>query len=256
MDLALILALIAEKFEQIHNNIPQVYGAGLEKGKNEGREALYNEFWNAYLNNSNGAYTFAGYGWNDTTFVPNRNIWPTYIHLMFANSAIVDIVGCLNRLGRVINTSKAKIIYYIMRDNTYSQNLFEIDTTSCGDLSYFIYNCSALHTIKNVKLKTDGSQLFNPTYSFGKLPELVNIHFSGIIGQNGVDLSGSKKLSKASLKNIVQTLSTSTYGKFITLPLEAVNKAFETSEGANDGAESEEWALLQDTRVAWTVALI
>jgi hypothetical protein len=40
------------------------------------------------------------------------------------------------------------------------------------------------------------------------------------------------------------------------LPLRAVNKAFETSEGANDGKTSTEWETLIGTKTNWTIAYV
>jgi hypothetical protein len=58
------------------------------------------------------------------------------------------------------------------------------------------------------------------------------------------------------LTNIVNALSTTTTGLFVTLRKDAVNKAFETSEGAMDGSTSDEWLALAATKANWTISLI
>jgi hypothetical protein len=62
------------------------------------------------------------------------------------------------------------------------------------------------------------------------------------------------KLSKASIKSIMDVLSSTTSGLTITLSGAAVDKAFETAEGANDGRESSEWITLS-TAKNWYVTL-
>ena len=44
-------------------------------------------------------------------------------------------------------------------------------------------------------------------------------------------------------------------GKTITFSKTAVNKAFETSAGANDGSTSAEWLALVGTKPNWTISL-
>lgn len=63
------------------------------------------------------------------------------------------------------------------------------------------------------------------------------------------------KLSKESLESIVNSLSSETSGLTLILKLQAVNKAFETSEGANDGSNSTEWQTLVNTKPNWTINL-
>jgi hypothetical protein len=62
-------------------------------------------------------------------------------------------------------------------------------------------------------------------------------------------------LNKASIENIIDILSSTASGKTLTLKLSAVQKAFETSEGANDGNTSEEWMTLAASKSNWTITL-
>jgi hypothetical protein len=71
-----------------------------------------------------------------------------------------------------------------------------------------------------------------------------------------IEFAQSKNLTRASIESIVNALSTTTSGKTVTFSRAAVNKAYETSEGANDGADSPEWYSLIDTRSNWTFNLI
>jgi hypothetical protein len=76
---------------------------------------------------------------------------------------------------------------------------------------------------------------------------LENIRVRGRIVKS-TNFQWSTKLSKDSIISIINALSTTTSGLSITLSKVAVNKAFETSEGANDGSTSAEWLNLIATR--------
>lgn len=84
---------------------------------------------------------------------------------------------------------------------------------------------------------------------------LTNLTIEGTIGQNGFNASWAP-LSKASLTSVVNALSSTTTGLTVTVRASAVKKAFETSEGANDGMSSEEWLTLVATKPNWTINAI
>ena len=112
---------------------------------------------------------------------------------------------------------------------------------------------TSLHTIDKLILAQDGSQTFTSTFS--TMIALENIEIEGTIGKNGFSLSQSQKLSKKSLISVVEHLSTTTSGLSVSLSKNAVNKAFETSVGANDGTTSTEWLALIGKKSNWTISL-
>ena len=109
----------------------------------------------------------------------------------------------------------------------------------------------SLHTID--KLIVDE----NTTYTgwFNSTTNLQNLTIEGTIAQKGFSVSACTKLSRASIENIINALSTETNALTVTLSKTAVNNAFETSEGAADGRTSAEWATLIATKTNWTIAL-
>lgn len=237
-------------FSEILTKLDEVYGAGAT----EGAYQFYNFFNNSYLRGNYFSYTFAGTHWSDEIFLPNKDLKPIYILHLFTTSAIVDIVGCLQRVGRVFDSSKAYYINYIAKDNQYSKNMPFIDTSSCGNLKCLLYNCSKLEVMEGIKFKNDGSQLFDQNYSFGKLPELNNIkRIEGVIGQDGVDFSGSPKLCRDVYYRIFNALSTTTQGKTVTFSRVGVDETF--YDWLNNGGDSQEWFELTMTRPNWSVAL-
>ena len=111
---------------------------------------------------------------------------------------------------------------------------------------------SALVTID--KMITSENTSF--TNMFGNDAALVNVTWEGVIAKSGLSFSKSTKLSKASIISIITALSLATTGLAITLSLASVNKAFETSEGANDGSESTQWRFLSQSKSNWTISLV
>lgn len=68
----------------------------------------------------------------------------------------------------------------------------------------------------------------------------------------------SPVLSKESIsgeQGIINGLNSEVTGQTLTIPRIAVKKAFETSEGANDGDTSETWNALVASKPNWTISL-
>lgn len=227
------------------------YDVGIEKGREEGALSFYNLFFDLYLRSDYFSYTFAGTCWKDELFAPNKDMKPVWIREIFTMNHIVDIVGCLKRVGHTLDTSKATYIYYIMRYNQNSKNLPFIDTSSCGDLRYFLYDNTKLKIIEGLRFKNDGTQIFDSAGSFGKMPELKEIKtIEGVIGQD-VDFSGSPKLSKETYYRIFNALSTTSQGKTIVL---SNNVDVTFYDDVNPGTYTSEWLALTKTRPNWSIA--
>lgn len=75
--------------------------------------------------------------------------------------------------------------------------------------------------------------------------ELVDLTIEGVIGNSGIDLHWSTKLSKESIESFINALSTTKTGKSITFSQTARNNAF----------TDEEWATLISTKPNWTISL-
>lgn len=201
-------------------------------GYDEGKQDEYDRFWNILQNNGNAAgvnyyYKFAyssnGAGWTDENFNPKYPlICATGVTggacLFYANTGITD----------------TKVPIVVLGNNTGST----------------FYNARKLVTIR--KLTVNKNTAF--TNTFQNNDALENIVMDGEIGQD-FDIHWSTKLTKASIESIMATLSTATTGKSVSFSKTAVNKAFETSEGANDGSTSTEWTTLTNTKTNWTISL-
>lgn len=142
---------------------------------------------------------------------------------------------------------------------SYATKLREIDVTGlppCGNLDYFAYNDIALERIEGISVFTTAT-LNNAFTKCANLKEISFRYISGTgIGQS-VDFGDCISLSKNSVKNIIYYLHVMTSNKTVTFSKACIDKAFETSEGANDGSESTEWErLIAGPSTVWTIALI
>lgn len=232
---------------------------------NVGYNAAYDEFWDKYQDNGNRTnynYGFAGQGWNADMFKPKYDIKPTAATRLFADTGITDVKGCLESAGVVLDLSQTTSLVYLSESAaTQITRLPELNVTSLTALNNFIYQARALVSIDKVILKDDGSQTFANT-SFGYLTSLEEIRFEGVIGKT-VTFQWSP-LSKASIESIISCLSNTTSGQTLSLQKAAVNKAFETSPGVNNGSTSAEWNLLVNGdgttahpgKTNWTINLV
>lgn len=234
-----------ELLTQIENALLTKANGGYETGVADGKQQANDAFWNTYQENGNRVnydFAFGGLGWTDDTFKPKYDMKPTAATRMFGYTGIADLKGILEEADVVLDLSQVtSMTYFIEGAVSKITRLPELNLTSMANLNYFIYHAYALKSIDKIILKSDGSQTFANT-SFGYLIGLEEIRFEGVIGKT-INFQWSP-LSRASIENILSCLSRTASGQTLSLKKTAVNKAFETSAGANDGSTSSEWNLL------------
>ena len=223
------------------------------EGVEAGKKSEYDAFWDSYQQNGNRIQyfkAFAGYGWNDTTFKPKYSIIPEEASELFIWGRFSDIYAWMDFKGLVLDFSNC-----ISGDHAFGyctvEHLRVLDFSKFNRHYYTFFNAARVRTIE--KLCVVASQTFQNV--FWGCNALVNLTIEGTIGQNGFNASWSP-LNKASLTSVVNALSSTTTGLTVTLRLDAVNTAFETSAGAADGSTSEEWLALAATKPNWTINLI
>lgn len=225
-----------------------VHGEGVAEGLAKGRQQAYDEFWDNYQENGNRAdyqYAFAGAGWTDDTFKPKYPITPKgSMKNAFADSLITEIPD------NMLNTSGATNFDYAFASMKNTKHITMVDCSSAKSLTYTFYASTALETL-GIKV-VEGCTYTSP---FSLCNALKNLDVVGTIG-NDVGFPKSTKLSSNSIISIINSLSSTTTGKTLTLSKEAVDKAWETSEGANDGSTSTEWGNLVGTKLNWTISLV
>ena len=246
---------IKEKLEAIADNMHLVYEAGVNAGGGD----YYNNVWDSIQKNgtrTNYEATFKGRVWNDILFRPKYNLTVENGARMFEDCGITDLKGILEEQGVTLDMSKnarwSNTFY-----NTYLVNLPIIDmsaTTNAGLITY-TFGVSPIKTIE--KLILPGNLNGNYPSTFIQLSQLEEIEFGGILNKNGFDISQSTKLKRASIESLIDdALSPDTNGLTVTLSLEAVNREFESEEGANDGADKAGWWELTQHAPNWTFNLI
>lgn len=240
------------------------YVDGRTQGITEGKQAAYDAFWDVYQENGergNYAGAFGGRGWNKDTFKPKYPIVPvgsTVCDYMFYNfnkissstaddlldfsDVDIDFSGS-TRFTNTFQDARIKNLY-VDASNATAMN----STFNGGNGGY----------IDNLTLKvSDKCAAFGATFGYMNHTKEIRFTDDSVIAAT-TGFPQSTKLSKESIESIIGALSESASGKTLTLSKTAVDKAFETSEGAKDGSTSAEWNALGGTnrpRQNWTITL-
>ncbi len=233
---------IAEKFEVITDAV-------YEKGK----KAEYDSFWDTYQDYGNltcydnaFAEGASGNKWKSgITYKPKYQIKPkTAMNMYYATRLPyedlkeVDFSDCTD--------------FYSFFAYSSTTHLGVIDMTKATRTNAAFTSCTKLHTIDKIISSVKTAYTAN---TFSGLSSLENVIFEGEIGVN-VNFQDSTKLSHNSIASIINALSSSSSGKTFELSRTAVSKAFESTEGANDGVESAEWNVLANTKNNWNIVLV
>ena len=265
MNTAETLVAIAEK-SQAELNAVRGMNEELENvlyNSASGGKSYYDAFWDAYQQNGNRTsyYSlFAWGGWNGKTFKPKYNMQPIDAGQMFYQfnrnedgNDTVNLVELLNNAGVSVDFSRATSLNYCFQ-NAKVRQIGVVDLSSCKNVNTVFANTYWLNKID--KIIVNENNVFD-TNCFLNC-EARDITFEGVLTSN---LRIVSPLNKASLvcffdhDNIPGVLSSTTSGKTLTLSKSAVQKAFETSSGANNGNTSEEWLTLAATKSNWTITL-
>jgi hypothetical protein len=229
----------AEKLQLIAENEQRVYDAGYQSGYDvgyedgeadgyrNGNEEAYNEFWDVFQNNGGTANYYVAFAYNKFT---DANYNPKYP------------IKCSN------GTTPGQQMFYGSRNITDTKVAIYANN---NNINGAFSNCTSLKTIR--LLSVHATTEFPST--FVECTALENIVIEGTIGKD-IAFNYSKKLTHDSIVSIMTALSTTTSAYTVRFAKSAVNKAFETSEGANDGSTSAEWLALANTRTNWTISLV
>lgn len=224
--------------------------AGYNNGVEAGRKAEYDEFWDMFQENGSRTdyrYAFAYTQWDDANFNPKYPI-------KIVGTATYTFVGTtFEWKDKVleVDLSEATSLQWTFRNNQF-YHLGKCDLSSAASSNGTFAVCNNLQSI--AEIVSNENLTWNNDFQYDS--NLETVIFSGVIAKSGLNFQWSTKLSKASITSIINCLSTTTSGLTVTLSKDAVNKAFETSEGANDGRTSTEWTSLIGTRSNWTISLL
>jgi hypothetical protein len=226
-------------------------------GTDTGGKSYYDDFHDNYEENGNKTFCimmYAGSCWNPSNFKPKYVIKPVEGHRMFNYHNRQN--GWDHELG-VFPTDKFDFsnltnASYMFQNARFSE--VDVDLSNATNLEY-AFNGSNGGMIRHLSVKIITKQNMNHTFTYMEHLLTFRLKEGSVIQHNGFNMQHSTKLDKESFVSIINALSEDVEGATITLSQTAVDKAFETSEGANDGRKSSEWLELIDTRYKWTIAL-
>lgn len=223
---------------------------GIERGKQKGIGNALDIIQNYGTRKDYGS-AFAYAPWTDDTFLINYDIKPVgSAGNMLRYTKITDLEAVLERQGVVLDTSETTNLNNAFNSTSLTV-LPAIDLTGLNRVesnSNMVIQANT-HTIRKLICKEE--TLWSPA-CFQYATGLINLEIEGVIGSE-FNVEKCESLSKVSITSIVNALSVNTGGFTAKFSLSAVNKAFETSEGANDGSTSAEWAALKATKSNWEI---
>ena len=221
---------VAEKLTTVAENMPKVYEAG--------KKAEWSAFWDSAQSNGKNTYltyAFAGQMWSDTTFSPKYDLLPVgTINGMFRACKIENLKKCLEDAGVTMDLSQATKANDAFAYCSRLTTLPKLDLSSVTEMNTAFNDDYVLETIEEIKL--GANTRFVST--FDDCTALTNMTVTGVIGQNGLNLSYSPNLTHESLMSVIHALQNKTSGTWtVTLgtdnlaKLTNAEKAIATEKG-------------------------
>lgn len=212
----------------------------------------YNMFWDNYQENGNRtnyAFAFAGDCWNDAIDPKYQISGPIYSYFMFRRHLhFFDMTKSAIFKNNTIVTTSAASLFQIANIT----NIGIVDMTKNTVTNGLLFaNSNTINRIEKVIVSAStniGSNSFNAS------PNITHVVFEGDI-RYSLSFASQTKLDKESILSIINCLYDASTSQTITFNTNAINKQFETSDGANDGSASTEWTNLITTKPNWTFAL-
>lgn len=150
---------------------------GTAEGVEQGKKAEWNAYWDGYQdygNRGNWAQAFYNLGWDDSTYNPKHAI----------KGGKNENCNAIFSYSRITDTK------------------VPIDLSLASSAVSLFSNCFYLKTIRLLKV----SENLSISSWFYKCSELESITFEGVIGQNGLNLQYSPKLTHDSLMSVINVL--------------------------------------------------
>ena len=184
-------------------------------------------------------------------FTPSYKTWAEY--KAAANTTVEElIIHCPNKITGIQQIFQ---MHTAMTDYKLKKITFDVDFSETTHFYYAFKGLNALEVIDGTPMYL-GAVTGDLTNFWTSGENLREIRFAGKFARNWSFGSSPKKLSKDSIQNIMSCLSDDATGKTLTIPVAAVNSAFETSKGTADGSTSAEWLALVEAHSNWTISLL
>ena len=226
----------ATTYEIMQNigNIEAGDSGSYDEGYADGQQDKEDWFWDVYQKNGNRntyEYAYAGVGWTDETFKPKYDMQPVYAMRMFANSLITNLTTLLDTFGVALDFSKMVSAVELFTNSTVT-HVGVLDLTSMKNLNQVFYQAKSLMSIEKLILKSDGSQAFSSSLTFGLCNALTHMPVEGVIGQNNFNIQWADldKESLLSILNALQDKTSDTSGTEWKIKIGNINKEKLTEE--------------------------
>ena len=216
--------LIAE-IKSMVDNLPEATGGGYEEGYEAGRQAEYDQFWDAYQKNGARKHysnAFDGQGeWTDEIFKPKYDIVLGLGYTgqnVFAYCEVTNVAESLEKQGVRLDTTLCGCLNSIFQSST-TKRVPELNCTHIMDYQKDLNNAfsnSSVVTIDKL-IVPDGMGFTNTFYNS---TALENITFEGVISKN-ISFAQSPKLTNDSVQSIIDHLKDLTGSTAQTLTLHA-----------------------------------
>lgn len=208
---------------QMPEGIQKVYQKGYEEGEavgyavghtdgfGYGEESERRQFWDLYQQDGDRtdySFAFAGAGWTEETFWPNRDItihngYEMFAYCGFAGSLKARLQACKVQLKFGGNETLMNLFAYA--DKITELGVIDMsEVISSTSNTHIFKQCKALHTIEKLILP-NGQSSWNGWFT--GCAALENIIFEGIISKTGLDLSDCPKLTRESMLSILNCLT-------------------------------------------------
>lgn len=242
---------LADKLTTIAENQPKVYKAGIEK------------MWDCALGNGereNFYYGFRGWSLSNDLLKVRRDVTPVgdarYMFYKVKNIGTepINLKTIEEQSGIKFDFSKVTTFASMFVDAEI-EVLNVVDLSSANENGSALYNMFSSGTLKRIEkliVSEDTEKFYSSFYSAKSLTHCI---FEGVINKSGLAIYNYVKLDKESVTSIINVLSDETSGLSVSIHGSVIDKAFETSEGANDGRNSDEWLSLIATKPNWTISL-
>lgn len=183
-------------------------------------------------------------------FTPSYKTWAEYEAA--ANTTVEElIIHCPNKITGIQQMFN---LHTAMSDYKLKKLTFDVDFSETTHFNYAFKSLNALEVIDGTPIYLGATSDSESFWIGGE--NLREIRFAGKLAGNWSFGRSPKKLSKDSIQSIMSCLSDDATGKSLTIPVAAVNSAFETSEGIADGSTSAEWLALVEAHSNWTISLV
>lgn len=241
--------MIADKLTTIAENEQRVYDSGIEKGFGQGKKSEYDRFWDAYQQNgtrTNYENAFAGFGWNETTFMPKHPITAsTSTYMMFRYCAFNgDLAAHLQNLNCSLSTTGCANFQYAFYGSRFTR-IGEVDLQNALYLQSAFGACTLLETIDKI---VSAENTAYDASTFAGCKALKNVTIEGTIGRS-LSMRDCENLSLDSILSIINALSSTTSGLTLTLNGNAVMTALNIGEWPDGTAE---WLAITEDKQNWS----